>query len=138
MPLINLKVSGNEDPVLAQSLTNEIGRLTKEILNKRPEVTVVIITFIPDYLWFINNVSLASLKTRSFHLDINISDSTNLKTDKSSFIEAVHNALDAILNSVHPVSYTTVHEIRADAYGYDGLTIEYKIISNKINEKATK
>ena len=131
MPIINLKISGQEDRVLAQELVNEIGRLTKEILNKKPEVTVVTMSFVPDHLWFVNAVSLAELKTRSFHLDIKISDSTNLKTDKANYIEAVHNSLASILGDIHPVSYTAIQEMKADAYGYEGLTIEYKLITNQ-------
>ena len=40
MPVIHLKLSGNEDPVLANELAKTISNLTKEHLNKRPEVTV--------------------------------------------------------------------------------------------------
>ncbi|SDE98979.1 4-oxalocrotonate tautomerase [Mucilaginibacter pineti] len=131
MPIIHLKVSGQEDAVLAQELVNEIGRLTKEVLNKKPEVTVVIVSFVPDDLWFVNSVSLAGLKTKSFHLEIKISDSTNLKVDKADYIKAVHNSLTSLLGSIHPVSYTAIQEMKADAYGYDGLTIEYKYINNQ-------
>jgi 4-oxalocrotonate tautomerase len=95
MPIIDLKVSGQEDPALAQQLVTEISRLTKEVLKKRPEVTVVTVSFVPDHLWFVNSVSLKELKTKSFHLNIKISDSTNLKVDKSDYIDAVHKSLSA-------------------------------------------
>lgn len=131
MPVIKLKVSGQEDAALAQQLVNEIGRLTKDVLNKKPEVTVVLVSFVPDTLWFVNSVSLAELKTRSFHLVIRISDSTNLKVDKANYIQAVHQSMSLILGDVHPVSYTAIQEMKADAYGYDGATIEYKFISNQ-------
>jgi len=132
MPIIELKVSGQEDPALAQQIATEISRLTKDVLNKRPEVTVVTVSFVPDHLWFVNSVSLAELKTRSFHLNIKISDSTNLKVDKSNYIKAVHQSLGELLGNIHPVSYTSIQETKADAYGYEGLTIEYKIINNQI------
>lgn len=135
MPVINLKVSGNENPALAKELVKTISSLTKDILNKKPEVTVVTVSFIPDYLWFVNSESLADLKKKSFHLTVKISDSTNLKDDKAKYINAVHQSLASILGDLHPVSYTAVEEMKADAYGYDGLTIEYKIISNKINSQ---
>lgn len=135
MPAINLKVSGQENPALAKELVQTISSLTKEILNKRPEVTVITVTFIPDYLWFINSKSLAELKKNSFFLTIKISDSTNLKDDKANFIEALHNSFASILGNLHPVSYAAVEEMKADAYGYEGLTIEYKIINNKILNK---
>ncbi|OMQ10040.1 4-oxalocrotonate tautomerase [[Flexibacter] sp. ATCC 35103] len=132
MPAINLKVSGQENPALAKELVQTISSLTKEILNKKPEVTVVTVSFIPDYLWFINSESLAELKKNSFFLTIKISDSTNLKDDKAKFIEALHNSLASIISNLHPVSYAAIEEMKADAYGYEGLTIEYKIIKNKI------
>ena len=131
MPLINLKVSGQEDPALAEQLAKTIIDLTKDVLNKRPEVITVIISFVPDHLWFVNSVSLAELKTKSFHLNIKISDSTNLKIDKSQYIGAVHTALSSLLGGVHPVSYTAIEEMKADAYGYEGLTIEYKYINSQ-------
>src|SRR3954470_19021039 len=131
MPIIELKVSGHEDPTLAQELVNEISRLTKEVLKKKPEVTVVTVSFVPDYLWFINAVSLAVLKTKSFHLNIKLSDSSNLKIDKADYIQAVHKSLTSFLGNIHPVSYTAIQEMKADAYGYEGLTIEYKYINNQ-------
>jgi 4-oxalocrotonate tautomerase len=131
MPFINLTVSGEEDPALAKELVETIGGLTKDVLNKKPEITVITVTFIPDHLWFVNSESLAELKMKSFYLNIKISDSTNLKTDKSKYIEAVHRALNLQLDPMHPVSYTAIEEMKADAYGYEGLTIEYKIITNQ-------
>jgi 4-oxalocrotonate tautomerase len=131
MPIIELKVSGQENPALAQQLATEISRLTKEVLKKKPEVTVVTVSFVPVYLWFVNSVSLEELKTKSFHLNIKISDSTNLKVDKADYIEAVHKSLTALLGSIHPVSYTAIQETKADAYGYEGSTIEYKYINNQ-------
>ncbi|OKS86527.1 tautomerase family protein [Mucilaginibacter polytrichastri] len=131
MPIIELKISGREDPALAQKIANEISRLTKEVLKKKPEVIVVTVSFVPDYLWFVNFISLAELKKKSFHLNIKISDSTNLKVDKADYIEAVHKSLSTLLGDIHPVSYTAIQEMKADAYGYEGLTIEYKYINNQ-------
>jgi len=82
MPLIKLKVSGQENPALAEQLAKTISDLTKDVLNKRPEAITVIVSFVPDHFWFVNSVSLAELKTKSFHLSIKIADSTNLKIDK--------------------------------------------------------
>ncbi|KUJ62419.1 4-oxalocrotonate tautomerase [Flavobacteriaceae bacterium CRH] len=135
MPVISLKVSGKEDTVLAKELAVIISGLTKKVLNKKPEVTVVTVSFIPDDFWFINSESLSELKAKSFHLTIKISDSTNLKEDKAKYIDAVHQALADRLGTIHPVSYTAIEETKADAYGYDGLTIEYKWINNRLKLK---
>lgn len=131
MPIINLKVSGEEDAALAKELAVIISGLTKKVLNKKPEVTVVTVSFVPDNFWFINSESLEDLQIKSFHLTIKISDSTNLKDDKANYIDAVHKALELRLGGIHPVSYTAIEEMKADAYGYEGLTIEYKIIHNR-------
>lgn len=133
MPVIHLKVSGDKNPALAKELVKTISVLTKDILNKKPEVTVVTISFVPADLWFVNSVSLTELKKKSFHLNIKVSDSTNLKDDKSAYIEAVHHSFEMLLGDIHPVSYTAIEEMKADAYGYEGQTIEYKIIKNKIS-----
>lgn len=138
MPIINLTVSGKEDPALAKELAKDVSNLTKDVLNKKPEVTVVTVSFIPDYLWFVNSESLAELKKKSFHLTIKITESTNLKDDKSKHIDAIHKSLKDFIGDIHPVSYTAIDEIKADAYGYEGLTIEYKIINNKIINNRTK
>ena len=131
MPVINLKISGEQDAALAKDLALIISKLTKEVLNKKSEVTVVTVSFIPNAFWFINSESLTELNTNSFHLTIKISDSTNLKEDKAKYIDAVHQALLFRLEKIHPVSYTAIEEMKADAYGYDGLTIEYKWINNR-------
>lgn len=131
MPVINLKISGEQNPALAKELAHTISKLTKEVLNKKPEVTVVTVSFVANDLWFINSESLTELKTNSFYLTIKISDSTNLKEDKAQYIDAVHEALLLRLGKLHPVSYTAIEEMKADAYGYDGLTIEYKWINNR-------
>jgi len=133
MPIINLKVNGKEDTALAKELALAISDLTKKVLNKKPEVTVVNVSFLSDELWFINSESLTDLKTNSFHLTIKISDSTNLKDDKANYIHEVHQVLAARLGTIHPVSYTAIEEMKSDAYGYDGLTIEYKWINNRKN-----
>jgi len=132
MPIIDLKLSGTEDPRLAGDIVNIIHNLTQTILNKRPEVTAVMVTFIPAHLWFINQVSLADLHRNSFHLTIKITDSTNLKPDKSKYIKAVHEALGQYLENLHSVSYTAIQEMKADAYGYEGKTIEFKFINTSL------
>jgi len=132
MPFIQLTISGPENPDLAAEAAKIISTLTTDILHKKPEITVVTVGFVPDHLWFVNSVSLAGLKQTSYHLSVRISDSTNLRTDKEAYIGAVHQAMATLPGNLHPVSYTAIDEMKADAYGYAGSTIEYKLVSNKI------
>lgn len=66
MPIIELKLSGQEDPALAKELAKEISCLTKDVPG-----------------------------------------------------------------TVHPVSYPAMQEMKADAYGDEGLTIEHQYIHNQ-------
>jgi 4-oxalocrotonate tautomerase len=125
MPIINLKISGKEDVSLAQTLASSITLLTQQYLDKKPEATAITITFIPDVLWFINGQSVAGART--FYLDIKVSDSTNLKDQKAAYIEAVYK----LFEDVHPLSYVYVEEVKGDAYGFGGLTMEHRYINKK-------
>ena len=136
MPLIHLKLSGAPDVLLAQQLTAKLSQLTKDVLNKRNEVTAVTVSFVPEELWFINLQSLAELGMKSFHLTVSFGESTSLKSEKAKFIESVHAALSMLIDRLHPVSYTTLQELRADAYGYEGLTVENKFITSQNNNQA--
>jgi len=131
MPLINLKLSGEPDMALAHELAGRIGRLTKDVLNKSSEVTAITVSFIPCELWFVARKSLAELNKKSFHLSVKFGESTTLKVQKAHFIESIHSILLQSIDNLHPVSYTTLEELRADAYGYNGLTVENIFITGQ-------
>ena len=131
MPVINLKISGKEDLNLAQSLAGSITELIQKHLNKDPTVTAITVTFVPDVLWFIDAQSLGALNLRSFYLDIKVSDSTNVKDQKANYIDAVYQLLSSVCGSIHPASYVYVEEVKADAYGFAGLTMEHRYIHKK-------
>ncbi len=126
MPIINVKISGPEDLPLAQSMADSITKITREQLNKKPEVTAVTITFVPDTLWFIGGRALKSWSQRSFFLNIKITDSTNIKTQKGAYIRFIYQSMALLLNGVNPASYIHIEEVKADAYGYDGVTMEHR------------
>ncbi len=52
--------------------------------------------------------------SKGCYLNIEISDSTNLKQDKAAYIDEVHKALSLQLGEIHPVSYTAIQEMKAD------------------------
>lgn len=39
--------------------------------------------------------------------------------------------MDSILENLHTVSYVYVEEVKADAYGFGGLTQEYRYVKNQ-------
>jgi 4-oxalocrotonate tautomerase len=54
-------------------------------------------------------------------------DGTNLKDEKADYLRQVR-AMESLLGPLHPESYIHVHDVRAEAYGYGGLTQEHRYI----------
>ncbi|MCA6066410.1 hypothetical protein JI747_004410 [Chryseobacterium sp. RG1] len=131
MPILNLKISGQENTELTQTLVNELTELTALHLKKKPEVTAITVTYISENSWFVNKKSLKDQSLKSFYLDIKITESTNLKDEKAMYIKAVFSLMGKFLGNLHTESYVYVEEVKADAYGFGGLTQEYRYIDSK-------
>jgi 4-oxalocrotonate tautomerase len=127
MPHITLSVSGAPDAQTSQRLIQSVGRLTRDILGKEPRLISIQVVWTPAEQWFIEGKSLTEWSKNAFHLDISITDETNTKQEKARFIAETFHALSEILGNVHPFSYIHVIDARAAAYGYGGLTQEYRI-----------
>jgi 4-oxalocrotonate tautomerase len=67
----------------------------------------------------------------SFFLEVRITDGTNTKAEKAAYVAAVFRAMGELLGSLHAESYVHVHDVRADAYGYGGLTQEHRFIAGR-------
>ena len=131
MPIINLKISLPKSNINLQLIANEVTNLVEKFLKKKPEVTAITILALDRENWFINKTSLKELDRNSFYLDIKVTDGTNSKDEKSEFVKAIFNYMDSILENIHTESYVYVEEVKADAYGFEGLTQEYRYISNQ-------
>ncbi len=68
----------------------------------------------------------------SFWLDIVVVDGTNTKDEKAAYVAGVFAAMSALLGPLHPESYVLVREVKADAYGYGGLTQEQRYVERKM------
>jgi 4-oxalocrotonate tautomerase len=124
MPHIVLQLSGEPDAQLTRRAADAVGRLTQEVLGKKPPVIAVTVQYLPARDWFIGGVSLEELGRSAFHLDISITDETNTKAEKARYLREVHGAMAALRADLHEVSYVHVIDARAAAYGYGGLTQE--------------
>ena len=62
----------------------------------------------------------------SAYVEIKITDETNTRAEKAAYIRAVFEGLSALMPNLHHESYIHVHDARAGAYGYGGLTQEYR------------
>lgn len=126
MPYIHIQISGDEDDTLAAQVAAKASELTASLLNKDPLLTAVVIDFIKPSHWFVAGPSLALQKLRSYHWMVSITDETNTKKQKSDYMKAVHASMQELLGKVADHSYVHVADLRAAAYGFGGLTQEYR------------
>jgi 4-oxalocrotonate tautomerase len=126
VPGIFLRISGSPDQQLARSLAAELTSLTCELLDKAPEKTMVIVQRVAHGDWFINRQSLAELGKNSFRLEVTITDETSTKQQKAAYQKAAFDLLSRLIGNVHPHSNVHVIDCRASAYGYGGVTQEYR------------
>lgn len=126
MPIINIKVSAAKSPELTKQISELLLDLTTRILKKKPEVTAITIDYVDRDCWVIGGKLLSELNKSSFYFDIKITDETNSKDEKARYIEEAFAGLEKILGDLHEESYIYVQDVRAAAYGYGGLTQEYR------------
>ena len=126
MPHIVVHLSGEPDAALTRKTVDTVAELTQSVLGKQLPVIAVAVQHIPADQWFIGGETLASLGRSAFQLDISITDETNTKAEKARYLRELHAAMGRILPDLHEVSYVYLIDARAAAYGYGGLTQEYR------------
>ena len=132
MPLITVSYSTTRnDPSLKADIAAAVSDLTARILRKDPRVTAIIVKSVDAADWFAGGSSLADQKLASFWLDIHVTDGTNTKDEKAQYVAEAFAAFSKLLGNVHEESYIYVHDVRAEAYGFGGLTQEYRYIKAK-------
>ena len=136
MPFLNLKVSGSHGADTTARLAGILTELTGEGLGKKRELTAVAIEYVPREQWFVGSVTLASKRSTGFYLDIKVTEGTNTKDEKVEYIGKVFAALEAVLGKIEPASYIVIHEVRADAWGYQGASQEFRYIDGRRSARA--
>lgn len=126
MPGLSLRLSGQPDTALVSRIAPELTALTSRVLEKRPELTVVTFEFVPHELWFIDNRSLVEHSRNAFRLEVTITDETNTKAQKARFQREAYDLLSELIGNLHAHSNVHIIDCRASAYGYGGLTQEYR------------
>ena len=126
MPYLNLSYASAEVPSHAD-LAVVLTDLTVARLGKKRELTVVTVQRVPLADWFLGGAGLGPGQSGAL-LEIRITAGTNTKGEKAAFIREVFDALEEHLPRLVPASYVNLHEPPADAWGYAGLTQEYRYI----------
>ncbi|MBC7857434.1 MAG: 4-oxalocrotonate tautomerase family protein [Burkholderiaceae bacterium] len=128
MPILKLTLSGAPDAARSARVAATLAGLTAEILHKDPALTSVAIAHVDPAHWIVGGQTLAAQGKASFFLDILITDETNTASEKAAFLAAVFRELGAEMGNLHETSYVHVHDARAAAWGYGGLTQQYRAV----------
>ncbi len=136
MPMITVQIAGEPDAGLARRLQQTVSSLTAALLGKDPDVTAVAVEFVPRKFWFVAGKSTEELGRSAFFVEVRITDGTNSKDEKARFLAQTFAAVSRLLGGAHPESYVHVHDARADAYGYGGLTSERRYIEAQAAKSA--
>lgn len=126
MPILNVKVSGSASAERSQKIAYMLSKHTQEILKKNPELISIAISYIDPLHWFVGGKPLVAQMKSSVYVDIKVTDETNTKSEKAKYIKAVFAGFEDLLGDLHHESYIYVEDVRASAYGYGGLTQEYR------------
>lgn len=102
MPAINLRLSGDQSDYDLVKISKELTTLTCEILDKKPEKTMIFINFIPPKYWFINSKSLLEQKQGSFKIDITITDESCTREQKAKYIAEAFKLMSTYIKNLHP------------------------------------
>jgi 4-oxalocrotonate tautomerase len=131
MPILNVKISRPASAELVHNVSETLLELTTRILRKKRELTSIAIDFVAPEHWVVGGATLAAQGVNSFYFDIKVVDGTNTKDEKAQYIAESFAAFATLLGPLHPESYIYVHDVRAEAYGFGGLTQEYRYIKAK-------
>ena len=132
MPYLNAKICAPQSPETTNKIAAFLTELTAEVLGKKKELTSVAVEYVSANEWFIGGASLASQGLATFYLDIKVTEGTNTKNQKASYIQKVFAAFGSVLGSLNPASNIVIHEVRADSWGYEGATQEFRYIQGKV------
>lgn len=132
MPYLNCKLCVPPSQEVTAKIASVLTDLTAEVLKKKRELTAVAVEYVAPEQWYIGGTSLADQSLRSFYLDIKVTEGTNTKDEKALYVSRVFAAVEAIVGSVAPASYIVIHEVRADSWGYQGQTQEFRYVRRKV------
>ena len=131
MPILNVKISQPSSAEMTIKVSEMLLELTTRILHKKRELTSIAIDYIAPEHWVVGGSTLAAQGKNSFYFDIKVVDGTNTKDEKAQYIAEAFAAFGRLLGKLHAESYIYIHDVRAEAYGFGGLTQEYRYIKGK-------
>ncbi|WP_046247243.1 tautomerase family protein [Hymenobacter terrenus] len=137
MPFLHLTLSAPPSPALTAQAAAVLTNLTAQVLRKEPRLIVVAVNYVDPTHWLVADKTLAEQGLASFFLDIRITDGTNTKDERATYQHQVFTQLSQLLGPLHTISYVCMHDVRAEAYGYGGLTQEFRYVQGRLASVAS-
>ncbi|MBW6421227.1 tautomerase family protein [Rhizobium sp. XQZ8] len=126
MPFVHITIAGtNLKPEARNRLQQEATTLMHTIMRKRREVTAVLVEEVDISGLTVGGEPLSV----AAHVEANVTLGTNTAEEKEGFIHAMDAVLkDTLGRELSAATYIIVREVVADAWGFDGVTQEYRRI----------
>ena len=126
MPILNVKLCASQSDQLNRQVNAFLLDITSRILGKKPEVTAIVIEYVPKGNWTVGGRTLNELGKNSVYFDIKITDETNTKDEKARYIQEAFAGFEQILGDLDERSYVYIQDVRATSYGFGGKTQEFR------------
>lgn len=117
MPFLRLTLRPEPAAEVTVSLAKELTVLMRDVLNKKAELTSVLVEGASG-TWAIGQ----HVQEVACHLEVSITAGTNDESQKERFIHEAMHLLKERLGPIHQASYVVISEIPATDWGYDGRT----------------
>jgi len=120
MPFVHIKVSGPSlSAPKAARLRERATELMEQVMRKKFALTVVAVEQSPPGSWSVGGQQVGA----AAFMEVKVTQGTNTAQEKSRFIAEAMNMLREVIGpELDPVAYVVVHEVPAEAWGYDGFT----------------
>lgn len=128
MPYLHIRLTSPKDVPASSEVAQTLTQLTAKLLGKKQELTAITVERVPPDQWFVGGASVAATQQATFYFEVKITEGTNTKAEKSAYVQQVFNALVHLLGPLSAASYIVISEVRADSWGYQGLTQEFRYI----------
>ena len=130
MPYLNVRIATEKSAKIAEQLVSVLMKHTSEVLGKKPEVTSIDVNFVSPELWFVGGETISAGNEVTFYLDIKVTEGTNTKNEKAQYIKNVFADFESVLGTIAPASYIVIHDVKADSWGFQGVTQEFRFIQS--------
>jgi len=131
MPYLNARISGAQSPEVVAKVAGILADLTTSVLRKKRELTSITVEQVDARVWFVAGAPISDQGVKTFYLEIHVTEGTNTKDEKATYVKEVFASMQSVLGKLHPASYVVIKDVGADSWGYEGATQEFRYIKGK-------